>query len=141
MWGGRSLPWPWPWPATRASFFLAATLIHRACSTFPAPALAHHARLHPSLHLQIPFDEASLGAPFLTPEAEKFLLDDEVGLRRAGPCCMQKSASFSHVSAPYRHYNLSTTAFTPSPAPSQAPDIIPLVTLSPPLPLLNAWTK
>lgn len=29
--------------------------------------------------MQIPFDEASLGAPFLTPEAEKFLLDDEVG--------------------------------------------------------------
>ena len=40
----------------------------------------HPPPTHPiSLHLQIPFDEASLGAPFLTPEAEKFLLDDEVG--------------------------------------------------------------
>ena len=139
MCGGRSLPWPGP--ATRASFFLAATLIHRACSTFPAPALAHHARLHPSLYLQIPFDEASLGAPFLTPEAEKFLLDDEVGLRRAGPYLMQKSASFSHVSAPYRHYNLSTTAFTPSPALPKPLTSSSFFRCLPPLPLPHAWTK
>jgi hypothetical protein len=27
---------------------------------------------------QIPFDEGSLNPPFLTPEAERFLLDDQV---------------------------------------------------------------
>ena len=33
---------------------------------------------HAARVFQIPFDDASLNPPFLTPEAEKFLLDDEV---------------------------------------------------------------
>ena len=40
--------------------------------------MVHDLPSHEASALQIPFDDASLSPPFLTPEAEKFLLDDEV---------------------------------------------------------------
>lgn len=65
------------WPGGIRSWHSPQSPAPAWCSA-PLPPAAHPPPKRPSQGGEIPVDEASLAAPFLTPEVEKFLLDGAI---------------------------------------------------------------